>query len=180
MKNWRKKKTVIILLSYIFIYALIHEFGHSLAVIILGGTVTQFDPNPLNAHMNYNGNFTNIGYDFINIGGALLPWLLWLIFILLCPKKVNSTLEFVKLTASVMILGSMLSWMVIPLLYIANNPPIGDDVAKFLNCSKLSPVFVSIMALGLFLFSITVIILRTEKITLSRLKKIKSDVNSYQ
>lgn len=177
MNNCRKKKAVIIVLIFIYIYSFIHELGHSIVVIAMGGKLTQFNPNPLNAHMNYIGNFTDIELSVINAGGVALPWIIWIIFMLICRKKANSILEYIKLETSVIILGSMLPWIIIPIIA---NRPLRDDVTKFLNCSRLNPISVSVASFGLFLFSIFIAILKIERISLSRIKKTKNDINAVK
>lgn len=177
MNNWRKKKTVIIILIFICIYSFIHELGHSIVVIVMGGKLTEFNPNPLNAHMHYIGNFTNVELSIINAGGVALPWIIWIIFILICHKKASNILEYIKLVTSVIILGSMLPWIIIPII---GNRPLGDDVTKFLNFSRLNPISVSVVSFGLFLFNIFIALLKIERISLARIKKVKSDINAVK
>lgn len=154
-----------------------HELGHSIAVIIFGGRLTKFNPSPLNAHMNYSGNFTNVELSVINAGGMLFPFIIWIIFVLVCPRRISSIFEYVRLLSSLMILGSMLPWIIIPVI---NNRPSGDDVTKFLKCSGLNPVYVSLLSLGLFLFSVAITYQKSGGVVLDRIKKIKSEVNKVK
>ena len=87
----------------------------------------------------------------INVSGALLPFLVWLVLIISSPKAVSPLVLWTRFIATTCTLCSLLAWVVIPILYLMNAAPAGDDVTAFLANSGLPAVSVAFAALVLFL-----------------------------
>ena len=63
----------------IVIYPTIHELGHSIAALIVGAEVIEFNLLPLPSVLCNVGNVSRCGMVFISIGGNIFPLLLVLI-----------------------------------------------------------------------------------------------------
>jgi len=134
-------------------YTILHEGGHALAGLAFGGRVEEFDVNFLNlgAHVRMTGGFSRFQNAVINVSGVGLPLLSWLVLMLLLPKQCSSPLQWTKFITSAGTLCSLLAWVIIPLLYLNNRAPAGDDVTKFIGNSGLPPLSVAFTALAFFI-----------------------------
>jgi hypothetical protein len=144
--------TLLIALGVALAYTVLHEGGHALAGLAFGGTVREIDVNFFNlgAHVNIDGSFSRYQEAVINVSGAALPFLVWLVLTLALPKEGSPLVLWAKFIASAGTLCSLLAWVVIPFLYIKNDAPAGDDVTRFLANSGLPPLAVAFGALVLF------------------------------
>ncbi len=145
--------TLLIPLAVALAYTSLHEGGHALAGLFFGGQIGEFDVNflSLGAHVNIAGEFTRAQNAVINVSGAGLPFLVWLVLILALPKKTGLLVQWTKFIASAGTLCSLLAWVVIPFLYLRDNAPAGDDVTRFIANSGLPALLVAFTALGLFI-----------------------------
>jgi hypothetical protein len=139
-----------------------HEAGHALAVLAFGGKITEFqvDILDLRGHVAFTGNFTNLQNVLIIASASILPWLIWLIFILAVPRKTTPLVSVIKFVLSVGSLGYILPWALHPLLYQQDRAPIGDDVTRFLDESGMDSQVLAWIALGVFVFSTTLFLLK--------------------
>src|SRR5450759_2969470 len=144
--------TLLIALGVALAYTVLHEGGHALAGLAFGGTVREIDVNFFNlgAHVNIDGSFSRYQEAVINVSGAALPFLVWLVLTFALPKEGSPLVLWAKFIASAGTLCSLLAWVVIPFLYIKNDAPAGDDVTRFLANSGLPPLAVAFGALVLF------------------------------
>ncbi|MGZ6346646.1 MAG: M50 family metallopeptidase [Anaerolineales bacterium] len=143
---------LLIVLGVALAYTILHEGGHALAGLAFGGTVREIDVNFFNlgAHVSIDGSFSRYQEAGINVSGAALPLLVWLVLILALPKKGSPLVLGTKFLATTGTLCSLLAWVVIPFLYLKNDAPAGDDVTRFLANSGLPPLAVAFGALALF------------------------------
>jgi hypothetical protein len=134
-------------------YTILHEGGHALAGLAFGGSVKEFDVNFLNmgAHVRMTGGFSRFQNAVINVSGVGLPLLSWLVLMLLLPKQCSPPLQWTKFITSAGTLCSLLAWVILPLLYLNNSAPAGDDVTKFIGNSGLPPLLVTFTALAFFI-----------------------------
>jgi len=150
-------KTAIVLLifiSLIYLYTLLHEGGHALVAIMHGGRIDNFVLG-FNAHVTHSGaNFTRVGESLHNSAGTLLPAAIFAVALIFYNRNVNSFIyHCIYGGFSIMIPGSLLAWVAIPLMSLFTAPPAGDDVSRFLDVSGINPLLVSLIALLLiFLF----------------------------
>ncbi len=142
---------LVLALFCLFFYTFLHEGGHALAGILSGGTVTGFNVNFLDfsAHVNLAGSFTPAEMVANAIAGAGLPLLVWLAFILAVPKRTNFALESIKLAATMIFLGTLLAWVILPVVFISGEYP-RDDVTEFLLHSGAAPLGITVAALGAY------------------------------
>ena len=144
--------TLLMALVVALAYTVLHESGHALAGLVFGGKIREIDVNflDLGAHVNIEGSFSRFQNAVINISGAGLPLLVWLILILTLPKESSPLVLWTKFIASAGTLCSLLAWVVIPIFYLNNDAPAGDDVTRFLANSGLPTLAVAFGALVLF------------------------------
>ncbi len=150
MRSLKIKKIsyrLLILWLLLAAYVMLHEAGHALAVLAFGGELTYFSINLFDARIGHHGEFTAFQTAIINVAGAGLPYLTWLVFMIVVPMSSRKPfLEYAK-TYSVMVLVSLFAWLFIPLLYEFGMAPAGDDVTKFLDASVLNGYLVSFLVL---------------------------------
>lgn len=156
MKSFQVKKIsyrLLILWMLLSTYVMLHEAGHALAVLAFGGELTYFSINLFDARIGHHGEFTDFQTAIINVAGAGLPYLTWLVFMIALPcRSKKAFLEYAK-TYSVVVLVSLFAWLFIPLLYESGMAPAGDDVTKFLDASGLNGYLISFLILILVLAS---------------------------
>lgn len=149
MLNMKKdlKKILCAAIISIFLYAFLHELGHCIAVWFYGGRVTGFHFLWVwNAHMNYEGE--GIGWrPLVHLAGSLFPVLI--AFGLLFTYRRNSKRTFVYYLKTIYIfscIGSLSSWIFLPILFLNGVWKMYDDEYKFLFISEISPVVVILTA----------------------------------
>lgn len=148
------QKTVLLLFVTIFVlflYTLLHEGGHALVGWWSGGTVTTFNVNFFNltAHVGLRGDFTPTQTIINNLAGTALPLLVWLVLMGLVPRRANLALEALKVISALVCLNTLMTWMVLPVLFQFGYAPT-DDVINFLNNSGVQPWWVTAGALLLY------------------------------
>jgi hypothetical protein len=162
-----RRKLVLVLAytgGFVFlVYTFLHEIGHALVGIYHGGQLASFSINFLDAsaHTGISGLFTASQRSQINLSGPAMPLLMWLVFILFAPKRANPVLELVKTISSAGVLGSLLPWILVPLVYSSGGAPPGDDVTQFLRNTGMSPLLLSGLTLGLFALGAAVFVRRS-------------------
>jgi hypothetical protein len=155
---------LLIALAVALAYTTLHEGGHALAGLAFGGRIGEFNINFFNlgAHVNIDGGFSRSQNAVINVSGAGLPLLAWLVLILALPKKGSPLVQWTKFIASAGTLFTLLAWVIIPFLYLKNSAPVGDDVTKFIANSGLLPLAVAFSSLTLFAGGWLLFALRSE------------------
>ena len=160
MKQLRNSSTTILVLLSLFvvlfvffIYTFLHESGHAITGLLFGQSLTEFNINFWNfsAHVGMvGGKLTQSQLAVQSAAGAILPLLLWTIFISVVPRKSNFTLEVLKLISSMAIVNTLLAWIVLPLLFILGKEP-SDDVTNFLRHSQMPPLLLIVTAIILYM-----------------------------
>lgn len=138
-------KVKIILSAFISIlislpaYIVLHEGGHALVAAFCGAHITKF--SVLGAYMSFEGGaFTSTTLALMNIGGMLLPVLVAIVYMLSYRKKGTSMpYKIFSFLFLLIPIGSILAWVIVPIMYLAEKAPQNDDVTKFINNSGLSP-----------------------------------------
>ena len=138
------------LLLAVPICIVLHEGGHALVAVLCGARITKF--SILGAYMNYEGGiFTPVTFSLFHCAGMLLPVLVSLLLILAyrsgSSRMLHRIFSFFFLLPPV---GSILAWVIVPVLCLSGNPPQGDDIVKFIGSSGLNPWAVSLSSLLLF------------------------------
>jgi hypothetical protein len=141
MMNFTKAFIMLTLaLVILILYTFLHEFGHALPGLIFGGNIRSFNINflTLGAHVGIDGDFTHWQRLAINLGGPLLPLLVWAAFMLVVPRKANPAVEFLKFGTSIGVVNTLLPWIIFPFLHMAGMAP-NDDSTTFLQLSGVYP-----------------------------------------
>ncbi len=121
----------------ILVYTFLHEVGHALAAWLAGGQVYTFNINFFNLGAQVSASHS--AQIFSSLAGMALPVLVWFGFILNAPRRGSPALEALKIVASAGVIGSMLAWVIIPLVYASGGAPVNDDVTRFLSLSGINP-----------------------------------------
>lgn len=153
-----KDKPLIVLsaLVCLFLYIVLHEFGHTIVLWSVGAEVTEF--SIINAHVNYTGGqWTNLSDLWMHLNGALFPIIISIVYLLLYkPDLENRLYRIFSGFVAIIPPASLLAWVFIPIMYMAGTAPEGDDVYKFLyNFTFDHPAYlVTICSLALMGFCI--------------------------
>ena len=140
--NPTTKKLVSLFVSLILMfpaYILLHEGGHALAAVSCGARITEF--SLLGAYMRYEGGrFTAVTLSLFHAAGTLLPVILAVVYMLAYRSGSRSVFyRIFSFFALLMPVGSILGWVVVPVLCLLGEAPGTDDAAKFIESSGLSP-----------------------------------------
>lgn len=147
-----KTKKILLLLAAAglsaIIYIFLHEIGHLVVMLSVGATITDF--SILTAHVSATGGeYTTFSKLWLHANGALLPMIVAFIYSIF--YKSNCKKIFYCLFSYMFVLiptCSMLAWVFVPVLYLNDNAPIGDDVTMFLSnfTQYFHPLSVSVVA----------------------------------
>jgi hypothetical protein len=182
------RKTTFLLAGLIFflfllsllLYTFVHEGGHALVGMALGGRLTAFDVNffDLGAHAGIDGSFTPAQNALIAAAGVSLPVLLAVLFVLATPKKANTVLEGFRLFVFLGASSALLAWVAIPWLVQAGQT-VADDSAGFMGYTHFPAALVSGAALVIFLAAWAVFLALTGGIKglVARYRALPDDLN---
>ena len=142
----------------IFLYILLHEFGHVIVLWSVDADVTEF--SIASAHVNYEGGqWTNISDRWMHLNGMLFPLILSVLYMLLYRREIkNSFYRIFSGFVTLIPLGSLMAWIIIPFFFMNGRAPEDDDVTKFLfNFTHDYPAYlVSIVALVVMIICIAI------------------------
>lgn len=142
---------ILVVLAFVQAYALLHEGGHALAAMAVGGTVRTVDarswsPRP---HAAYDlPGATDGQRAFVTAAGALLPLAIWAALVAVLPRALPPTLALARTFVSLGMLAGLLPWMVLPWRAMHASAP-GDDIVRFTQTSGWPPAVVAAAALAL-------------------------------
>lgn len=157
----------------VFLYILLHEFGHMIVMLLAGATITDF--SIFTAHVSaVGGDYTSLLNMWMHANGALLPLIISYLYILLYQK--NNTKSFYRIFSYMFTLipvCSILAWVIMPFIYLQGNAPINDDVTKFLAvfCENYHPFIVS--AAAAILIGIGVVLMIKKRVIYNFIEEIK-------
>lgn len=137
-----------LLLFVVFFYTFLHEAGHALTGLLFGQSLLEFNVSfwDFSAHVDMSGGLTPPQLAVQAAAGTGLPLLIWAIFIYLVSRKGSFVLEVLKLISSMVVLNTLLTWILIPVLYMSGSAPASDDVTHFLLYSQMPPSFLLFLA----------------------------------
>lgn len=137
-----------VFLFVFFLYTFLHESGHALAGALFGQSLTAFDVTfwDFSAHVNMvGGHLSDSQLAIQAMAGASLPLLIWAIFISMVPVRASLTVETLKLLSSLAVINSLLTWIILPILFLLGHAP-SDDVIHFLRYSEMPPLLLAFTA----------------------------------
>lgn len=150
------------LLTVLIIYPFLHESGHSLAVLLLGGRVERFNILPVPYILCQMNEYNKIDFLIVGFSGMLLPYI-----ISFFVQKSNFWLCYLKIALRFVCLISFVLGVVSAYLYKKGSVMRNDDVTTILQNSPEYLIFCFVL---LILLSIVTIALFLKDI--SRLKKL--------
>ena len=162
MKKIRDIVGVIIIATVvIFIYTFLHEAGHALVAIHYGETISEFNFG-LKGHVTFfTSNMSDIDISIMKIAGLIFPLLIMYLTMIIYNKKITSKIyQLFYSMFCITTTSSMLSLVIVPILFKMYRLTPGDDVVDFLYKSKLEPLYVSWFSLGVFIFNIILLVKR--------------------
>ena len=132
------------------VYIILHEGGHALIAPSCGARITEF--SILGAYMRYEGGtFTALTLSLFYIAGMLLPVLISIAYMLLYRDAAQSVFyRIFSFLFPLILTAPALAWGIVPLLYLSDQAPPGDDVTGFIESSGASPWAVLLGAVLLF------------------------------
>lgn len=154
---------VLAALAYLQAYLLLHEGGHALAAVAVGGTVRTVDARPWSSrpHAGYDLPEVSGGERaLVSAAGTLLPLAAWGVVIAALPRALPPAQALVRLGASVPLLAGLLPWIALPWPALHPVAP-RDDVVRFTQASGWPPVLVAGLALAVLLGGVNLLRLRT-------------------
>jgi hypothetical protein len=95
------------------------------------------------------GTLTRSQLALRSAAGTILPIFFWTIFISVTPRKASFLLETLKLISSMAVLNTLLTWIVLPILFLFGKAP-SDDVTNFLRYSQMPPLLLLFIASSLY------------------------------
>ena len=150
--NPKVKKILYLLFSLIIslpAYIILHEGGHALVAVLCGARITEF--SLIGAYMSYDGGvFSPAMYSLFHCAGMLLPVMAAIIYMLAYRASGGLFCRIFSFVFLLLPFGSILSWVFVPILYMAGCAPQSDDVTKFIISSGFEPWVVATVAVLLF------------------------------
>lgn len=135
-------------LLVIFTYTVVHELGQALTGIAFGGQITRFNVSffNLDAAVGLWGEFSSAQHAVISAGGVGLTLLAAAAVLFIIPRRANWVLQMLKLFTTMSVLGTLLVWIIFPVLVFFGTVPGHDDSINFLNYTGFHPLVVSLAA----------------------------------
>lgn len=141
---------VLVVIAFVQAYGLLHEGGHALAAVAVGGTVRTLDARPWSprAHAAYDLPGAGDGQRaFITAAGTLLPLATWGALVAALPRSLPPTLALARMFVSIGLLAGLLPWMVLPWPGMHAHAP-RDDVVRFAQTTGWPPALIAGLALA--------------------------------
>jgi len=145
-------QALLIMLFILLLYTFLHEAGHAISGMLFGQRLLEFDAAfwKFDPHVSLAGDLPLMKQAIRSLMGTGLPLLVWVVFILLVPRKAYFSLTVLKIFSSMAIINTLLTWIGLPIL-IVSGQTVQDDVAFFLNTSGIQPLLLS--GIGLILYA---------------------------
>ncbi|TVR87879.1 MAG: hypothetical protein EA416_14075 [Trueperaceae bacterium] len=135
---------VLVTLVIIQGYLILHEAGHALAAVAVGGTVTGIDARVWSdrPHASYTfGTVTQGQRAFVTAAGTLLPLVVGLAALLALPRQLPARWAVVRIGFAAGALAGLLPWLVLPWPMLQGSAP-NDDTVRFTLQSGWPPALV--------------------------------------
>jgi len=135
---------VLVTVCIVQAYLLLHELGHALAAMAVGGTVTAVDARLWSdrPHASYASLPASQGLRaFVTAAGTLLPLVVGLTALLALPRQLPARWAVVRLGFAAGALAGLLPWLVLPWPAMQGAAP-NDDTVRFTLQSGWPPALV--------------------------------------
>ncbi|HXK97377.1 MAG: M50 family metallopeptidase [Limnochordia bacterium] len=141
-----------IALGVIYLYAILHEGGHALFVLVFGGELTEFEINFLvsKPHISYTGINDPLRQALVSLGGPLVPLALVPLLILVLRRAKHVLTKGLVLLTLVGLLPTVLISAVIAFAYGFEMAGTSEDIARFLNLTGFNPFLTAGALVALF------------------------------
>jgi hypothetical protein len=94
------------------------------------------------------GNYNQITESLLHLAGMLLPVLVCYIVTIFYNRNFNNMFyKYFSLMFSIITIGSIFAWIIVPIIAIFSTPPVGDDVTLFLSSSQINPLIIILVAI---------------------------------
>ena len=150
------------LLTVLIIYPFLHESGHSLAILLLGGNVKSFNILPVPYVLCQMNEYNKIDFFIVGFSGMLLPYLISFFI-----QKRNFGVCYLRIALRLICLISFVFGIVSAYLYQKGSGIKNDDITIIL---QNAPEYSILSFVLLILLSIITVVLFLKDI--SRLKKL--------
>ena len=147
------------LTAAIVVYPFLHESGHSVAALIVGGKIIEYHLLPIPYVLYDVGKVTLAGQAFIGIGGTILPIVMTTVF---HPNKWFWAWYGNLMMRGICVLSAAIT-AAASFLYAAGNPVANEDITSVLNIT-LDLIKEVIIASLLILVFLIIIIARDKPI----------------
>lgn len=158
--------------------AIVHEFGHAIFHVLLGGKLDHIQPfifqgAPYTRYATVPYNTTTSA--LVSAAGVLLPVLIAVLGLLAIPfRRINNFNRIFLSILFISLLGQLIGYIFLPLISYFNVGTFKDDVFEFLAYSGWHPFIVSFLALLIFILCLVLLLKRTKIITLLKsLRKVE-------
>jgi hypothetical protein len=141
---------MLVFLAFIQVYLLLHEGGHALGALAVGGTVRTVDARPWSTrpHASYDlPGVTDGQRALVSAAGTLLPMAAWVASIAALPRALPPALALVRFFVSVGLLAGLLPWIVLPWPALHGGAP-RDDIVRFAQTSGWPPAVIAGLAVA--------------------------------
>lgn len=141
------------LLTAVIIYPFLHESGHSVAAILAGAEILEFNLFPLPNVLCNMTNISDIGRIFIGLNGMLLP-IIFSDVISLTFKKKNFWIRYVAFVLNCISILSAFVSLLAAISFCLGRTIINEDVTQILEMYSNSIAFISIFVIAITVYLI--------------------------
>ncbi len=162
MKKIKYVMTIIIIsIIVIYFYTFLHESGHAIIALRHGGEITKFQLG-LDANVEFmKTRFTDTTYAVMKIFGIIFPVIVMYFLLLIYNRNLKSKVYHLFYAMfCIMVTSSLITCIIIPVMFKMYNLTPGDDVVDFLYKYNVEPLYVSVTFLCIFIFNIFILFKR--------------------
>lgn len=129
------------LLTAVVIYPFLHESGHSLAAVLSGAEILEFNLFPFPNILCNMTNISNIGRVFIGLNGMILPVVFSAVISLLSKNKIFWICYVTFILNGIGLLSTVMSIAAI-FLFNIGKPIVNEDVTQVMQAIPNSNSFI--------------------------------------
>lgn len=146
------------LLTAVIIYPFLHETGHSIAAVLLGAEVLEFNLSPLPNVLCNMTNLRDVSITIVGLNGLLFPPFFSVVILKLFGNSFWG--EYISFVLNgISLFASFLSVLAVIFFYLG-NPIKNEDVTQILHIYPDSGIAILIIAIFITIYLMITIILR--------------------